>query len=73
MGAKLDVVAELKQWRMYASINTRDISPSPLRSVMRLAVICTYVSTKSAPGFVETAVRQSFSELHSPVVMEGEI
>lgn len=56
---------------MYASINTRDIYPSPLRSVMRLAVICTYVNTKSAPGFVETAARWSFSELRSPVVMEG--
>lgn len=51
---------------MYASINTRDISLSLLRSV-----ICTYVSTKSVPGFVETVVRQSFSELHSPVVMKG--
>lgn len=51
---------------MYASINTRDISLSLLRSV-----ICTYVSTKSVPGFVETVVRQSFSELHGPVVTEG--
>ena len=54
-------------------INARNISqaPKPPRSVMRLAVICAFVSMKSAPGFVETAVRQSFSGLCSPVVMKG--